>query len=153
MIDIVHRVAAKAPISKVYAAIATVEGVAGWWTRATTGESKLGGKVNTIFHLPDGKELGRIGFEVLALEPNREIRWRFTEDGPPEWIGTEAIFSLSEEGEFTVIRFGHRKWKEEVEFTAHCSTKWAVFLLSLKELVETGKGHPAPDDVPVSDWH
>lgn len=153
MVDIVHRVAAKAPIAKVYAALATVDGIAAWWTRETTGTSRVGGKINTVFHLPDGKELGSIPFEVVALEPNREIRWRFLEGGPPEWLGTEAIFTLSQQGEYTVVRFGHRGWKEEVEFMGHCSTKWATFLLSLTQLVETGKGRPAPDDLPISDWH
>jgi len=32
MADITHRVGMKAPVSKVYAALSTVEGVAGWWT-------------------------------------------------------------------------------------------------------------------------
>jgi hypothetical protein len=35
----------------------------------------------------------------------------------------------------------------------HCSTKWATFLMSLKALIETGKGDPAPDDVQISNWH
>jgi hypothetical protein len=34
-----------------------------------------------------------------------------------------------------------------------CSTKWALFLMSLKSLVETGKGAPSPGDVPISNWH
>jgi uncharacterized protein YndB with AHSA1/START domain len=153
MVDIVHRVAAQAPIAKVYAALATTDGIAGWWTRNTTGKSQVGGTIKTLFLRPDGSEVGGIEFTVLALETNREVRWRFTENGPAEWNGTDAIFTLSQEGEYTVIRFGHRNWKEEVEFTGHCSTKWATFLLSLKELVETGKGRPAPDDLIISDWH
>ena len=36
---------------------------------------------------------------------------------------------------------------------AHCSTKWATFLLSLRDLVETGKGKPAPADLKISNWH
>jgi hypothetical protein len=28
----------------------------------------------------------------------------------------------------------------------HCSTQWATFLLGLKAFVETGKGHPAPEN-------
>ena len=44
-------------------------------------------------------------------------------------------------------------WAEPVEFLYHCSTKWAVYLLSLKALVETGTGSPSPDDVAISDWH
>jgi hypothetical protein len=42
---------------------------------------------------------------------------------------------------------------EAVEFTAHCSTKWATFLLSLRDLVETGKGRPAPNDILIGNWH
>ena len=34
----------------------------------------------------------------------------------------------------------------------HCSTKWAAYLMSLKELVETGQGAPAPNDVQISNW-
>ena len=153
MVDIVHRVATQAPISKVYAALATIDGIAGWWTRETTGESTVGGKINTTFHIPDGKELGKISFEVVALKPNQQVRWRFIDGGPPEWLGSEAIFTLFQAGDYTVVHFAHRGWKEEVEFTAHCSTKWAIFLMSLKELVETGKGRPAPEDVVISDWH
>ena len=51
------------------------------------------------------------------------------------------------------MRFTHEGWAEPVEFLDHCSTKWAVFLLSLKALIETGAASPAPDDVPISDWH
>jgi hypothetical protein len=32
----------------------------------------------------------------------------------------------------------------------HCSTKWATFLMSMKALVETGKGAPFPDDIRIS---
>ena len=32
----------------------------------------------------------------------------------------------------------------------HCSTKWAMFLMSLKSLVETGTGAPFPNDVHIS---
>lgn len=38
--DIVHRVGIKAPLSKVYAALATIDGLSGWWTRDTSGTSK-----------------------------------------------------------------------------------------------------------------
>lgn len=30
---------------------------------------------------------------------------------------------------------------------SHCNTKWAVFLMSLKSLIETGKEQPSPDDL------
>jgi hypothetical protein len=74
-------------------------------------------------------------------------------DGPPEWLGTKIRFDLKREDDYTVILFRHEGWKEPVEFMYHCSTKWAVFLMSLKSLVETGAGQPSPNDVRISNWH
>jgi hypothetical protein len=74
-------------------------------------------------------------------------------DGPPEWIDTTVEFRLTRAGEYTIINFAHRGWAEPVEFLSHCSTKWAQYLLSLKQLVETGAGTPSPGDLQLSDWH
>jgi uncharacterized protein YndB with AHSA1/START domain len=152
VVDIVHRIGIKAPLEQVYAAIASVEGVAGWWTRDTTGTAEVGGTINVSFKRADGHEIGQMDFAVTALKPNRAVHWRFVA-GPPEWIGTEATFDLTHDGEMTVLLFGHRGWQEAVEFTAHCSTKWAVFLFSLRDLVETGQGRPAPNDVKIDNWN
>ena len=152
MVDIIHRIATRAPLSEVYAAVATVEGVAGWWTEEITGASRVDGTVKTVFRTPNGKEVGSMEFKVLTLDPDKEVRWRFI-DGPPEWIGTDVSFTLSRDGDYTVLLFGHRNWREEVEFTAHCSMKWATFLLSLRELVETGKGRPSPGDFKIDNWN
>ena len=152
MVDIIHRVGIKAPIAQVYAALSSVEGVAGWWTKDTSGSSKIGGTINVRFHSPDGKEIGNMEMEVVALEPNKKVQWRFT-NGPEEWVGTEAIFDLSQDGDYTIVLFGHKKWREASEFTSHCSMKWATFLLSLRELVETGKGQPSPRDRKIDNWN
>ena len=152
MFDIVHRVGIKATVAKVYAALATIEGVAAWWTQDTTGASKPGGCIEFSFFTPSGEKVGTIGVEVMALDPGKEVRWRVT-SGPDEWIGTDLIFKLRQDGDYTIVLFRHANWREVGEFTAHCSTKWATFLLSLKDLVETGKGRPAPDDLRIGDFH
>ena len=59
----------------------------------------------------------------------------------------------SGDGEWTIVLFAHAGWREPVEFMNHCSTKWAIFLMSLKSLVETGTGTPHPHDVQLSNWH
>jgi uncharacterized protein YndB with AHSA1/START domain len=152
MADIIHRIGIKAPASKAYEAVSTAQGVAGWWTRDATSTAAVGGTVSVRFRRRDGSEIGHMDFEMTRLDPEREVRWRFT-DGPPEWIGTEATFELTQEGDMTIVNFGHRNWKEPVEFMAHCSMKWATFLLSLKDLVETGQGKPSPDDLKIDDWN
>jgi len=89
---------------------------------------------------------------VRELEPAKRVVWEVT-DGPAEWIGTTVSFDLSQEDDFTIVLFAHQGWREPVEFMYHCSTKWGVFLQSLKQLLETGTGAPAPDDVKISNWH
>jgi uncharacterized protein YndB with AHSA1/START domain len=152
MVDIVHRVGIKAPASKVYDALATIDGLAGWWTTATTGSSKVDGVIAFRFHTETGDEIGGFDMDVVELVPGEKVRWR-VKAGPAEWVGTDIEFLLSRQDEHTIVRFGHRKWREEGEFTAHCSTKWATFLLSLRDLVETGAGQPAPRDMKISNWH
>lgn len=153
MIDIVHRVGIKAKPAEVYRALATPEGVAGWWTKETAGKSEVGGVITVRFR-DHGAETdkGRMELEIVELTPGQSVRWR-VKSGPPEWIGTDVTFSLSEDGDQTIVVFGHRNWREAVEFTAHCSMKWATFLLSLRDLVETGRGQPAPDDLKIDNWN
>ena len=74
-------------------------------------------------------------------------------DGPPEWIGTQVRFELRQQDGYTIVLFAHQGWREPVEFMHHCSTKWAVFLLSLKALAETGEGRPYPRDVKIDNWN
>jgi hypothetical protein len=80
------------------------------------------------------------------------VIWQVVE-GPAEWIGTEISFDLKQEDDYAIVLFNHQGWNEPVEFMHHCSTKWAIFLMSLKSLVETGKGNPSPDDVRIGNWH
>ena len=152
MVDIIHRVGIKAPVSNVYAALSTVEGVAGWWTTDTTGVSKSGGHIDVRFLSPSGKEIGSMNMEVMELDPYKKVHWRF-ESGPSEWVGTDVIFNLSQDGDYTIVLFGHKNWREADEFTSHCSMKWATFMLSLKDLVETGTGKPSPNDMKIDNWN
>ncbi|MEV0718522.1 SRPBCC domain-containing protein [Asanoa sp. NPDC050611] len=147
MVDILHRVGVVAPIDEVYNAVATAEGIAGWWTNDTVGTSAVGEKLVLRFG-----DVGGFDLEVLELDPAGHVRWRVV-DGPAEWIGTEIDWRFDRRGEYTIVLFGHHGWQEPVEFMHHCSTKWASFLLSLKEFAETGRGRPAPNDLRIGDWH
>ncbi len=152
MAEILHRVGIKASPDKVFRALSTIDGLAGWWTADTSGVSDVGKTIAFQFHDPNGKIIGGFDMEVIKQEPFKSVQWQCIK-GPEEWIRTEITFDLKQENEFTIVLFGHRKWKESSEFTAHCSTKWAVFLMSLKELIETGRGKPAPRDVKIDNWN
>jgi uncharacterized protein YndB with AHSA1/START domain len=148
MVDILHRIGIESSSpAGTYAALATRDGLAGWWTSDTQGESKVGEKLRFRFG-----EKGGFDMKVLELDPSRRVVWEVV-DGPAEWIGTKVSFELRHEGGYTIVNFAHRGWREPVEFMNHCSTKWATFLMSLKSLVETGEGRTWPNDVRISDWH
>jgi uncharacterized protein YndB with AHSA1/START domain len=147
MVDILHRVGMKsASPDEVYAALTTIEGLSGWWATDTKGQTEVGGTLEFRF------EPGGFDMRVLELSPAESVRWEVI-DGPAEWIGTTVRWDLKQAGDYTIVLFAHEGWKEPVEFMYHCSTKWATFLVSLKQLVETGTGAPEPYDLQISDWH
>jgi uncharacterized protein YndB with AHSA1/START domain len=146
MPDILHKVGIKSSSpDNVYKALTTVEGLSRWWTSDTEGENKVGGVLKFRF--------GNGGFDmkVLELKPGNRVAWQVV-DGPEEWLGTKVSFDLKQNGDWIVVLFKHQGWKAAAEFMHHCSTKWAVFLLSLKSFLETGKGTPWPNEIKLDSW-
>lgn len=91
-------------------------------------------------------------FKVIELIPYELVRWQHSGVMPKDWMDTDIVFRLDQDGEQTLVHFTHGNWCEASSFMAHCSMKWAVFLLSLKDVVETGKGKPYPDDVHIDHY-
>ncbi|SCF72966.1 SRPBCC domain-containing protein [Streptomyces sp. Ncost-T10-10d] len=146
MADILQRIGVEqSSPEQVYDALTTLDGLSGWWTEKTSGETDVGGVIEFRFG-PGGVDM-----KVAELDPGRLVRWDVVE--PQEWIGTSVQWDLRQDGDYTIVLFKHEGWREPVEFMHHCSTKWAVFLMSLKQLLETGEGTPEPRDVKISDWH
>lgn len=144
MPDILHRVGIKSSTKNVYKALTTIDGLAGWWTSTTRGDAQVGGDIHFQFG-----DRGFLDMKVLELDPEKRVIWEVVK-GPEEWIGTKVSFDLEQDGEQASVLFKHQGWKEPIVFMHHCSTKWAVFLLSLKALVETGQGTPFPNDVHIT---
>jgi uncharacterized protein YndB with AHSA1/START domain len=95
MVDILHRVGIKASPARVYAALSTPAGVAKWWTKDTTGASKVGGQIEFRFYADDGSIKGEMHVKVTKLERNKCVQWRVV-SGPPEWIDTDIVDRTSE---------------------------------------------------------
>jgi uncharacterized protein YndB with AHSA1/START domain len=146
MPDILHKVGIKSSSrNDVYQALTTCEGLSAWWTSDIQGQGKVGGVLKFRFGA------GGFDMKVLELDPGKRVLWQVV-DGPEEWIGTKISWDLKQEGDWAIILFKHEGWKEPVEFMHHCSTKWGLFLLSLKSLLETGKGAPHPTDIKIDSW-
>jgi uncharacterized protein YndB with AHSA1/START domain len=148
MPDILHMVGIKSPSpDETYRALTTREGLAAWWTSETQVDGNGDGTIRFRF----GGESG-FDMKVIALDPAGRVLWRVI-DGPVEWVGTRIDWQLRQDGDYTIVRFKHEGWREPVDFMHHCSTKWAMYLMSLKSLVESGTGSPWPNDIKIHDAH
>jgi uncharacterized protein YndB with AHSA1/START domain len=156
MNGIYHKIGIRAGAADVIKALTTKEGLAGWWTRQVAGTFRDGTAVPGDSIRFDFGHKGGFDMKVQELAPQR-VLWECTA-GPEDWVGSHIDFSLNasraEDGaDMTIVHFRHQDWKNENEFTAHCSMKWATFLLSLRDLVEAGRGKPAPDDIKIDDMN
>jgi uncharacterized protein YndB with AHSA1/START domain len=138
MPDILHRIGIDAPPERVFEALTTIPGLRGWWISEATGDASAGGTI----------DFGFCKMRVIDAEPDELVRWHCLE-GPPEWVYTEVTFRLEWKDGQTFVLFTHSDWNEPVEFMHHCSTKWATFLLSLRDQVERQAGRPAPHDLKI----
>ena len=143
MRDINHQVGIKASPEKTFEFLTTNKGLSKWWTNDVSGAGEIGSVIKFRFNG------GGPDFSVSQLIPNSKVKWKHSGTTPEAWIGTEISFDLRVEGEQTFVRFAHSNWKETSDFMAHCSTKWAVFLLSLKEAIEKDQGRPFPNDIHI----
>lgn len=148
MPDILHRIGIiSSSTDEVYEALTSREALAGWWTTDTRGS---GSQVGEVVEFPFADVV--FVMKVISLTPPRSVTWEVT-DGLEEWIGTAIGWDLKREGDYVIVLFRHLGWKEPVEMMHHCSTKWATYLMSLKSLIEKGKGAPHPDDVKIDNWN
>lgn len=137
--SIYHRLLIKAPAEKVYEALTTQEGLAGWWTPETTAKPEVG-SVSRFAFGPDYFKLIR----VEEITPYSKVKWQCIK-GFEDWIGTTLTFELEPHAKGTVLLFHHDGWAAYTPEFASCSFDWALFFRSLKFLCETGKGFPYPE--------
>jgi uncharacterized protein YndB with AHSA1/START domain len=131
----------EAPREAVFEALATPEGIAGWWSARVEGEIQVG----ETFRVRFGR--GWTDLRVDRLEPDA-IEWACTgqdiADFTPtdEWVGTRMTFDLAPAGSGTRLSFVHHGLAA-LECIGICERGWGRHLgSSLKQLLESGVGQP-----------
>lgn len=123
-----------ANIEKVYEAITTIEGHRNWWTVQTEGDASLGGTIEFRFADHGGPDM-----KVTKMESNTLVEWECTRSDHG-WSGHMLRFELDRNDEKTRVRFSHNNWEEHSDLYAECSFAWGRFMVSLRELCQTGTG-------------
>ncbi|MEH6307164.1 SRPBCC domain-containing protein [Olivibacter sp. CPCC 100613] len=136
---IYHRLLIETPVEKVFEALTTQEGLAGWWTPDTLATPKIGSILRFAFGPDYVKEM-----KVEELKAYSKVKWVCLK-AYEEWIGTRLTFELEPHKKGCILWFRHDGWKDYTAEFASCSYDWALFFRSLKRLCETGKGTPYPN--------
>lgn len=134
-----HRLLIEAPVEKVYKALTTQEGLAGWWTPDTVAKPEVGSILRFAFGSDYFKEM-----KVEELKPYSKVKWLCVK-AYEDWIGTTLTFELDPHHKGCMLFFHHDGWENYTPEFASCSYDWALFFRSLKFLCETGQGFPYPD--------
>lgn len=138
-----HKVGIQASPSAIYQALTSNEGLAKWWTHEVSGAGPVGSIITFKFNDIN------LTFKVSSLKKDQQIIWAHQGDMPEAWKGTHIWFDIKPGEGQCFVHFQHSNWQAADDFFAHCNTKWAVFLLSLKDYLETGQGQAFPNDVPI----
>ena len=141
--DITHKILVNASAETIYNAVATKEGINGWWSKDCSVGEIEGGK--SLLRFDKQGTIVEMGFKTITLVPNKKVVWECIANANPAWIGTKIITEISEmEGERKIL-FSHagfdEKWKGKDPFEM---TKggWEHFVSSLVSFCEKGEGQP-----------
>ncbi|HJR44173.1 MAG TPA: SRPBCC domain-containing protein [Actinomycetota bacterium] len=138
MATILLRMPVDAEPKAAYEALATSEGVNGWWSNHTEGPDGVGSTMKVAF--PDAPIT--FDFEITEEVPGERVAWRCLA-GPPEWIGTDISFDVGPDAEGnTSVLFSHDGWATTGESFPFIAYSWAQILPRLKTLAETGAREP-----------
>lgn len=143
MANVKHRVGIKGHIEAVFQKLATSDGLAAWWASSASGEAVVGSRIDLTF-----TGLAVLEFEFTEIQANKTVCLNCV-SGPGPWQGSSLIFKLEESDGQVMLTLIHRNSNATEEDFLYFNTKWPVYLLSLKDLVEKGRGRPYPDDIKI----
>jgi len=138
----------RASPDSVYRAVATREGIRGWWSRFTDFDDRQGSVARIRF--PQNGFFAHM--RVTELDAPRRVRWECVEsehppgvsNDPHDWVGTEIVFEIEPiDRRHTRLLFTHVGLRP-LECHDVCSDIWSFYIdHSLRGLVEQGTGEPA----------
>lgn len=133
--DIVHGINIKTTPDRLYEAITTQKGLAGWWVPKVKAEATVG----AINEFPF--EGLTVTFRVDKLEPGRHVAWSSAQV-PSDWENTQILFDITPDGDIVNLKFRQTGFASLEGFYPLSNYSWAQFVRSLKLLLETGEGEP-----------
>lgn len=137
MKKIIHFVNIKASPEKVFRALTTEEGLAGWWSTNVKVQPGVGGVIDFRFVEDFNPDM-----QVTRLDQDQRVEWKCV-GGHENWRDNTFSFELRPSAGATGLMFVQvyaQELSDEVYGTYNFN--WGYYLGSLKKLCETGSGTP-----------
>lgn len=138
-----HRVGIRGEIEDIHRRLFHPEELSAWWATRASGQAGSGERLDLTF-----AELATLSFTIGALQAPKTLRLDCVA-GPGSWNGSTLLFELQEEQGQVFVTLTHENEAASEDEFLYFSTKWPVYLLSLRDLVETGAGRPYPNDIKI----
>lgn len=143
MAKIKHQVGVVGDINKIYRAVHEPEGLDGWWATKTEGKPEVDEVLNLYF-----SDVVTLSFKVVALQKNALVHLHCV-SGPGPWQGCDLTFSFKQDTDQVWVSLVHDNDAATDDDFLYFNTKWPCYLLSLRDLIESGKGRPYPNDIKI----
>ena len=126
-----------------------IQNFRGWWSEEIEGNTD---KLNEEF-LYHYKDIHLCKMKLVEATPHKKLvyqvldnQFNFVKD-KSEWVNTQLIFELSNEGDQTTVKFTHDGLVPDYECYHVCNDAWTSYInKSLYHFITTGKGEPNPKD-------
>ena len=143
MAKVAHQIGVVGDINEVYRATHEPEGLDGWWATKTDGTPEVGHVLNLHF-----LDVVTLSFRVDALVENTLVHLHCV-SGPGPWQDCNLSFSFTQDADQVWVNLVQENADASDDDFLYFNTKWTCYLLSLRDLFETGKGRPYPSDVKI----
>lgn len=137
MKTILHAVHVHASPARVYEALTTREGLAGWWSTKVELDEGQGDVIRFTFHGDFHPQM-----KQTTLERDRKVRWQCV-GGHPNWQDNTFSFTIEPRKSEALLTFVQEYARELADETYGVyNFNWGYYLNSLKLWCETGRGAP-----------
>ncbi len=143
MSKVKHRVGIQGQIESIYSCLTTNEGLAKWWATSASGETAVGNVIELAF-----SDLATLSFRYEQLDAQQTVKLKCIA-GPGPWQDSDLTFEFQQSEKQVFVTLTHLNEQSSEDDFLYFSTKWPVYLLSLKALIETGEGRPYPSDIKI----
>jgi hypothetical protein len=144
MAKVRHRVGIRGSVADIYRALIEPSDLGGWWATSASGMPEVGKTLNLTFG-----EIVTLSFVIRELQPNLLVRLECM-SGPFPGLGSVLRFVLEDADDQIYVTLPHSNNAANEDSFLYFNTKWPLYLLSLRDLLDTGTGRPYPSDIKIN---